>query len=103
MANGLDEMSIRRPGIRRVIGSKEPVRDLDYVRLNRELHNGVARYEAARDAVLAQARTGDIGALYILWERWKVRLPKIEEELRFIPSWIRNSSMPCGGMIRDEI
>jgi len=81
-------MSIRRPGIRRVIGSKEPVRDLDYVRLNRELHNGVARYEAARDAVLAQARTGDIGALCILKERWGLRLPTVEGRLRFSLPWM---------------
>ena len=82
------QMSTRRPGIRKVIGSKAPVRDLDYVRLNRQLNCGVARYEAARDAVLAQARTGDIGALCILKERWGLRLPAVEGRLRFSLPWM---------------
>ena len=81
-------VSTRRSGMRKVTGSKEPVRDLDYVRLNRALNNSVARYEADRDAILALARTGDVGAIIILKERWGVRLPQIEGRLRFSLPWM---------------
>ena len=82
-------VSTRRPGIRKVTGSKEPVRDLDYVRLNRALNNGVARYEAKRDQLMAEGKAGDVGALCILWERWGFRLPAVEGRLSMTLPWMR--------------
>ena len=68
----------RRPGSRRIVGFTPPIRDLDYVRLNRLVHDNVDRLTDERNTLLAAARAGNLYALIKLKKTLGLRLPEVE-------------------------
>lgn len=78
----------RRSGSRKVVGYRDDF-GLGYVRLHQAAFANLARYEADRDALMRLGRDGDIGALCILKERWGLRFPAVEGQLRFTLPWMR--------------
>lgn len=42
-----------------------------------------------RRAILAAARTGELGALIVLWEMYRCRLPLVEARCRLALPWMR--------------
>ena len=84
----------RRSGSRRTVGCRDDF-GVGYVRLHQAVYANLALYEADRDELMRLGRAGDIGALCILWERWKFRLPAVEGKLVFTMPWMgRNARTP---------
>ena len=57
--------------------------------LTTEEKHRAAKFNEDRKALMGKAQAGDVGALILVWELYRVRLPLVEARMRVTLPWMR--------------